>query len=58
MYQDCAREQRRSDQFGDMVAPGFLRFLRRLDPAEVVTPHVLDARDNEVALQRGAGRPV
>jgi hypothetical protein len=23
-----------------MVAPGFLGFLRRLDPAEVVTPHV------------------
>src|SRR5215470_10774540 len=41
-----------------MVAPGFLRFLRRLDPAEVVTPHVLDARDNKVALQFGAGRPV
>src|SRR5215469_18313936 len=41
-----------------MVAPGFLRFLRRLDPAEVVTPHVLDARDDEVALQFGAGRSV
>src|SRR6516162_4640001 len=41
-----------------MVAPGFLRFLRRLDPAEVVTPHVLDAGDDEVALQLGAGRPV
>src|SRR5580693_8373143 len=53
-----AREQSRSDQFGDMVAPGFLGFLRRLDPAEVVTPHVLDARDDEVALQLGAGRPV
>src|SRR5438132_8374752 len=53
-----AREQSRIDQLGDMVAPGFLRFLRRLDPAEVVTPHVLDARDDEVALQLGAGRPV
>src|SRR5260370_37875810 len=53
-----AREQSRIDQFGDMVAPGFLRFRRRLDPAEVVTPHVLDARDDEVALQLGAGRPV
>src|SRR5215469_5178833 len=41
-----------------MVAPGFLRFLRRLDPAEIVTPHVLDARDDEVALQLGAGWPV
>src|SRR6516162_2594917 len=41
-----------------MVAPGFLRFLRRIDPAEIVTPHVLDARDDEVALQLGAGRPV
>src|ERR1700720_355525 len=53
-----AREQSRTDQFGDMVAPGFLRFLRRLDPVEVVTPHVLDARDDEVALQFGAGGPV
>src|SRR5207253_9698105 len=53
-----AREQSRTDQFGDMVAPGFLRFLRRLDPAQVVAPHVLDARDDEVALQLGAGRPV
>src|SRR5437899_1466275 len=53
-----AREQSRIDQFGDMVAPGFLRFLRRLDPAEVVTPHVLDALNDEVALQLGAGRPV
>src|ERR1700732_4362797 len=53
-----AREQSRIDQLGDMVAPGFLGFLRRLDPAEVVTPHVLDARDDEVALQLGAGRPV
>src|SRR5438128_11151468 len=53
-----AGEQSRTDQLGDMVAPGFLRFLRRLDPAEVVTPHVLDARDDEVALQLGAGRPV
>src|SRR6266852_1606149 len=53
-----AREQSRPDQFGDMVAPGFLRFRRRLDPAEVVTPHVLDARDDEVTLQLGAGRPV
>src|SRR5712691_2003286 len=53
-----AREQSRIDQFGDMVAPGFLRFLRRLDPAEVVTPHVLDARDDEVALQLGAARSV
>src|SRR5215471_66657 len=58
MYQDCAREQSRIDQLGDMVAPGFLRFLRRLDPAEIVTPHVLDARDDEVALELGAGRPV
>src|SRR6202047_2912342 len=41
-----AREQSRIDEFGDMVAPGFLRFRRRLDPAEVVTPHVLDARDD------------
>src|SRR5580692_12646472 len=41
-----------------MVAPGFLRFRRRLDPAEVVTPHVLDARDDEVALQFGTGRSV
>src|ERR1700722_16561178 len=53
-----AGEQSRTDQFGDMVAPGFLRFLRRLDTAQVVTPHVLDARDDEVALQLGAGRPV
>src|SRR5207244_2755478 len=53
-----AREQSRGDKFGDMVAPGFFRFLCRLDPAEVVTPHVLDARDDEVALQLGAGRPV
>src|SRR5580693_7223418 len=53
-----AGEQSRSDQFGDMVAPGFLRFLCRLDAAEVVAPHVLDARDDEVALQLGAGRPV
>src|SRR6202011_4319713 len=48
----------RTDQFGDMVAPGFLRFLRRLDPAQVVAPHVLDARDDKVALQLGAGRAV
>src|ERR1700756_2256336 len=41
-----------------MIAPGFLRFLRRLDPTELVAPHVLDARDDEVALQLGAGRPV
>src|SRR6266567_71203 len=53
-----AREQGRVDQLGDMVAPGFLRLLRRLDPAEVVTPHVLDARNDEVALQLGATRPV
>src|SRR5271155_775158 len=54
----CAREQSLIDQFGDMVAPSFLRFLRRLDPAEVVTPYVLDARDDDVALQFGAARPV
>src|SRR6202030_2794686 len=41
--------------FGDMVAPGFFRFLRCLDSAQVVTPHMLDARDDEVALQFGAG---
>src|SRR5262245_41686493 len=45
-----AREQSRADQLGDMVAPGLLGFLRRLDPVQVVTPQVLDARDNEVAL--------
>src|SRR2546429_9425426 len=53
-----AREQSRTDQLGDMVAPGLLRFRRRLDPAEVVAPQVLDARDDEGALQLGAGRPV
>src|SRR5258708_1869199 len=41
-----------------MVAPRFLCCRRRLDPAEIVTPHVLDAGDDEVALQLGEGRPV
>jgi len=59
MYQDCARGNKvAATSSATWSAPGFLRFRCRLDPVRFVTPHVLDARDDEVALQFGAGRPV